>query len=387
MAALAWWLVSAWLLLSLLATAGCAWTLRLLARTQPWPVAWSPILVVSPVRGAENLPAYLAALAAQDHPDWRVAFAVEAEVDAAFPVLARFVAADPARRSLVVAGPTSQRAQKVHNQLAALAALRPDDLAVVTLDADMLPPPDLLRALLRPIETNQSAISSGYRWTLPGIGTGLAARLLSLVEIAIATLPRCARCNLCWGGATAIRRDALDLPTVWDRAVTDDLVLTRAARAAGLVIYAPLTVRPPTRFAGRAVDFGARQYRLLRLHAPWVWGFAGGCLGLAALGGGAAMLLAASGHSAAWLALGAAIGLQAARAAIRSAIARRVLPDAAARLSASVLRWAPLLAPATLVLHLAAWGRSLGGSGFDWAGRHYRLDAAARVVAVEPHSR
>ena len=78
---------------------------------------------------------------------------------------------------------------------------------------------------------------------------GAGALLLSLAEMGVATLPRCARCNLCWGGATAIGRDALerlDLPRLWDRAVSDDMSLSRAAHRAGLVIYAPLTVRPPS---------------------------------------------------------------------------------------------------------------------------------------------
>ena len=65
--------------------------------------------------------------------------------------------------------------------------------------------------------------------------------LLSLAEMGIGTLPRSARLNLCWGGANAIGRralDRLDLPSLWDRAVSDDLSVSRAAHRAGLVIYA-----------------------------------------------------------------------------------------------------------------------------------------------------
>jgi hypothetical protein len=343
--------------------------------------------VLVPVRGDAGLADFLAGLAAQDHPDWRVAFAVEASADPAFPMLLDFVAADPGRRSVAVAGPAAGRGQKVQNLLAALSALQPQDAAVVTLDADMLPPPDLLRALLRPIETGQGAISTGYRWSLPAPGAGLAARLASLAEIGIATLPRCARCNLCWGGATAIRRDALDLRAVWDRALSDDLVLTRAARAAGLLIYAPLTVRPPTMVAGAVLDFGSRQYRLLRHHAPRVWAFAGFCLALSALGGVAAILLAASGSRAASAALLAAVALQGLRAGLRVAIGRRVLPAGPAAASARLLRWAPWLAPAVLLLQTLAWARSLARRDIVWAGRRYRLDASGQVLAIDrvPH--
>ena len=105
-------LVAAWLVLAGTATLASAVTLRLLRRPQPWPEATPPVLVLVPVRGAGPLlPGFLAALAAQDWPDWRVAFAVEAVEDPAHPVLARYVAAHPGRATLVVAGPAEGRGQ------------------------------------------------------------------------------------------------------------------------------------------------------------------------------------------------------------------------------------------------------------------------------------
>ena len=176
-------LVAGWLVLAALATLASAVTLRLLRRPQPWPEATPPVLVLVPVRGAGPLlPGFLAALAAQDWPDWRVAFAVESAEDPAHAVLAAYVAAHPGRATLVVAGPAEGRGQKVQNLLAALRELRPDDAAVVTLDADTLPPPGMLRALLRPVLTGQGAIASGYRWVLPAPGAGWAAEALSLIE-------------------------------------------------------------------------------------------------------------------------------------------------------------------------------------------------------------
>jgi hypothetical protein len=379
---LAWGIVAAWLAQAALATFGCWWTLHLLARPQPWPERWSPLLVLVPVRGERGLAAFLDGLAAQDHPDWRVAFATESVEDPAHPVLARFVAADPARRSLVVAGPVVRRGQKVQNLLAALGTLQPTDAVIATLDADAVPPPDMLRALLRPLETNQGAISTGYRWSLPAPGAGLPGALLSMAEIAVATLPRCARCNLCWGGATAIRCDALDLEAVWDRALSDDLVLTRAAWAADRLIYAPLTVRPVTPVGSPVLAFGARQYRLLRLHVPRAWAYAGASLGLACLGALATLGLALGGAVPALVALLASFGLQAARAGLRAGIARRVLPPAEAAASARLLRVAPLLAPAVTALHAACWLGSLLGRDIAWAGRRYTLDSEGRVTAI-----
>jgi ceramide glucosyltransferase len=382
-------LVAGWLVLAALATLASAITLRLLRRPQPWPVATPSVLVLVPVRGAGPiLPGFLAALAAQDWPNWRVAFTVESAADPAHAVLAAYVAAHPGRATLAVAGPAEGRGQKVQNLLAALRERRPDDAAVVTLDADTLPPPGLLRELLRPVLTGQGAVASGYRWVLPAPGAGWAAEALSLIETGIATLPRSAGWNICWGGATAIGRDALDhlnLPRLWDRALSDDLVLTRAARAAGLLVYAPLTVRPPSPVAmdaGEAYEFAARQYRLLRLHLPVFWLLAGLAVSLPLLGGAAALAGVVAGDPAALACLGLALLLHGIRLRLRGAIAGAVLPPEALAEARRVLGRGAWLWPAAGLLALAAWLGSAFGREIAWAGRRYRLDREGRVTRM-----
>ena len=381
-------ILALWMALAVAATLGCALYLRLLRRPQPRPPgAAPPVLVAVPVRGNAGLDAFLAALAVQDYPAWRAVFAVEDRADPAFAPLARFAAARPSRAEVVVAGAAAARSQKVHNLLAALPALRPEDAALVTLDADAVPPPNLLTELLRPVLTGQGDLSSGYRWTLPA-SPGAGPLLLSLAEMGVATLPRCARCNLCWGGATAIGRRALErleLPSLWERAVSDDMSLSRAAHRVGLVIYAPLTARPPTRAAAGIADalrFGRRQHRLVRLHSPGRWLLAGLLLALPAIGASAALVAAATGSRAALACVGAAWLLQRLRAALRSAIARRVLPPDAAEDAAGALRRGRLWQPLAHALHLLAWIGSAAGLYLDWAGRRYRLTARGEVLDV-----
>jgi len=300
----------------------------------------------------------------------------------------RFAAADTSRFAVVVAGAAAARAQKVQNLLAALPALRPDDAALVTLDADTVPPSNMLAELLRPVLTGQGDISSGYRWTLPAY-PGAGPLLLSLAEMGVATLPRCARCNLCWGGATAVGRRALerlDLPRLWDRAVSDDLSVSRAAHRLGLVIYSPLTARPPSPAAAGVVDalrFGVRQHRLMRLHSPGRWRLAGSVLALPVAGGSAALAAGAGGSRAALACLAVAWLLQRSRAALRAAIARRVLtPDAAVE-AARALHWGRWWQPSlALALHAAAWMGSAFGRDLDWAGRRYRVTKRGEVLEV-----
>lgn len=387
-----WLLLAAWLAQTALATAGVALYARNLGWSQPRPVARPRLLVLAPVRGPlPGLGRFLDALAAQDYPDWRVVFAVESPADPTYPALRRFVAADPSRRRVVVAGPAAGRAQKLHNLLAAMAEAGPEDAVLVTVDADMVPPPGFLSELVRPVLAGQAPIASGYRWAIPEAG-GLAGSLLALADIAIATLPRHNRVNLCWGGATAISAEAarrLDLPRIWAQAVSDDLSLSRAARREGLVIYAPLTVRPPSPIGGglRAVlGFGARQYRLLRLHMPGTWWLAGLLLALPVAGATAALAGALEGRAEAFLVLGLALGLQGWRASLRAGIARRILPPDAAATSSRLLArswWRP---PAVSLLHLLAWAGSVGPRRIAWAGRRYGLAPDGTVRSVTPLS-
>lgn len=382
---MAFWLITAWMAQAVAATLLCAWYLRLLDRPQPRPGATPPVLVLAPVRGPVD-PGFLPGLAAQDYPAWRVAFAVEWRDDPAFPALAGFVAAHPDRACLVVAGPAGRRGQKVQNLLAALATLRPEEAAVVTVDADIHPPPDFLSRLLRPVLAGQGDIASGYRWTL-AVDARWGSRLVALADMAVATLPRCAGCNLCWGGATALSRAALerlDLPRVWGGAVSDDLALTRSARAAGLRIYAPLDVRPATPVSfdlAGALRFGIRQHRLLHLLAPRAWALAVAALALPVAGLGAALVagpVTLAGCAAASLALGLL------RARLRARIARRILPPGDAATASRALRRSPLAMPAALALHLvAAIGGALGRT-LVWAGRRYALDARGDVRAITP---
>jgi hypothetical protein len=392
--ALAALLLAAWMAQAAGGALLLGWTLVLLRRRQPEPAApVPPVLVLVPVRGAgPGLDRFLGGLAAQDHPGpWRVVFGVESAEDPTHAALSRFAAAQapPGRARVVAAGPAARRGQKVQNLLAALdaaAAPRPEEAAVVTLDADMVPPPDLLRRLLRPVLSGQAPIASGYRWSVPG-NASPAAALVALADQGFAALPRCARCNLCWGGATAIGREALarlDLRAVWDRTLSDDLALTRAARAAGLVIYAPLDVRPPSPVEHatlrEALAFGARQFRVLRLHAPRAWALALLAAAVPVAGGAAALASAVQGSPVAAAMIAAALGLQQLRRALRAAIARRVAPQAAPADAGTAALLQPLV-PGFLLLCLLRGG--LAGRGLDWAGRRYTLDATARVTRVE----
>ena len=263
------------------------------------------------------------------------------------------------------------------------------------LDADTLPPPAMLT---RPAAAGADRPGRHrHRLSLDPARARQAAgrrRLLSLDRdgrrhpAALAVAGTSAGAAPPPSAARALER--LDLPRLWDRAMSDDMVLSRAAhRAAGLLIYAPLTVRPPS--AGRRLDTGGA----LRIRP-------------AAIPAAAAASARASGRSSGWawccrrwaarrrwaaVAAGdpvalACIGLAMAAARpprhparrhrrARPAARRRRRGDRALRRG----RW---WQPLAHLLHLLAWIGSATGRRLDWAGRRYDLGPYGRGARGGP---
>jgi ceramide glucosyltransferase len=381
-------LLLAWLLMDIVATYG-VWHYRR-GLTALAPAQQSPnVAILIAIKGvSETTAQFLDCLCHQRYPVYRLVFALESSSDPVIPLveslrqgLAGSIAVD-----IVIAGGATQRAQKVHNLLAALGTLRDDDAIVVFADADILPDDQWLFQLIRPIATGEVAASTGYRWQLPADGHW-PSLIVAAVDLSIATAARSARWNLCWGGSVALSRAALgqvDLPTIWNRAASDDLTLTLALRARGLKINAPLHVLVPSPVAHdwtSLFSFARRQYLLVRNYAPRHWLLAGWTVCLPPLGAAIAALQTLDGRKWAASFIFSCIVLLQVRLGIRRQIADLLLPRdalAAARTTITFARWAwPLIH----VVHLGAFLTSLIGQRFTWAGIVYRLHG--KTVSVE----
>src|SRR6202795_451232 len=381
-------LLLAWLLTDIVATYG-VWHYRrgliALAPAQEAP----KIAILIAIKGVtETTPQFLERLCHQRYPVYRLVFALESRSDPVLPLiegirqrLAGRIAVD-----IVTAGEATQRAQKVHNLLAALGTLRDDDGIVVFADADILPDDRWLPQLIRPIANGEVAASTGYRWQLPTDGRW-PSLIVAAVDLSIATAARSARWNLCWGGSIALDRAALnqiDLPTIWNRAASDDLTLTVALRARGLKINAPLHVLVPSPVAHNwtsLFSFARRQYLLVRTYAPRHWLVAGWTVCLPAL---AAMVAVGEIFAGRWWASSFILGsiaLLQVRLRIRRQIADLLLPQAAIEAARSTLIFAQWAWPLIHLVHLGAFLASLVGQRFTWAGIDYRLHG--RTVSVE----
>lgn len=373
-------LLLAWMLTDAAATLGVIHYRRNLiplAAAQESP----PAVIVIAIKGvSESTPGFLKALCDQDYSNYRLLFAVESESDPSFALIERLRDELGTRISLqiVVAGMAAQRAQKVHNLLAALSTLGKEDRIVVLADADILPDRCWLSQLVRPIARREAAASTGYRWLLP-IDRRLPSLIVAAVDLSIATAPRSWRWNVCWGGSMAVDRaalDQIDLQALWDRAASDDLTLASALRSRGLRINAPVHVLVPSPIAhtwASLFSFSHRQYLLLRTYAPWHWLLVGWTLFVPALAALTALSETVEGH---WWTLGvlaASVALLELRLSIRRQIADLLLPSAAKSTAKTTIAFARWAWPLIHLVNCAAFVASGMGRSFTWAGIRYRV--------------
>src|SRR5438445_166475 len=130
--------------------------------------------------------------------------------------------------------------------------------------------------LLRDLDSQHIGMTSGYRWLIPADERWSTA-FVCIVNASIASTPRDSKWANAWGGSMALRRhaiEALALPTLWDRAVSDDLTISSAVRALGGKVRSPRDALVPALASYSwtdAIVFGRRQYLFTRTHAPPLW--------------------------------------------------------------------------------------------------------------------
>jgi len=384
-------LLIAWLLTDCIATYGVWHYLKSLVPLAPADNSPRAVILVAVKGAGPGTSRFFDLLCRQDYPHYRIIAALESETDPALPLVeaTRQLHANRIDLNIVVAGHATQRTQKVHNLLAALGVLRDEDRVVVFADADTVLPPDWLRNLLRPIDTGEANASTGYRWPLP-TDRRLATLVGAAADLSITTAARSRHWNVCWGGSTAVARDALDqidLRTVWDRAASDDVTLTQALRGSRSVINSPLRVLVPSPVAYTwkgLFSFARRQHLMLRTYAPRHWLFGGVTLCIPVLGASLALVSLSACNLYGAVALVASVAMLQMRSQLRRLIAARVLPaDTLPTARATILfaSWAWALIHPT---HCLAFLTSCLGTRFTWAGIRYRIDG--RNILVESRS-
>jgi ceramide glucosyltransferase len=335
--------------------------------------------VILPIKG---VPPYLrdclAGMLAQDYPRLRLILVVGGSDDPAYPVAAEAKARDE-RVALVVAGHAERRGQKMHNLLAGIAALTPEDEIVCFADADALWPPDTLSELVRELVAwGGTLLLSGYRWTYPARSKP-GAVLAAAAGLPVAAIAKAPAWDLAWGGTMAMTRAALalvDPAKLLDRSISDDVPLSRWFRRHGWVKLMPnLVLASPADFTlAGALNFARRQYAMVRLYSPRHWLFSLGVYTI--LFAGVAASIAAFALPAAPIARAMALAawtLALARGAIHAAVAMRVLPPAARARMAAVCVLDTLLPVVPALLHAYGLASTIRIRRIRWAGITYTI--------------
>ncbi len=240
--------------------------------------------VVIPCKGVDaGFDANLDRFLNQDYPDYQVVFVVATARDLAYQNLRERLEAPDASRvirqphaSLVVAGVSDRRGEKVNNLLRGIEAVDGAAQVLVFADIDAAPSLDWLRSLVASLANPQITVSTGFRWYLPG--KGFVSRLRAAWDTSIATMMGDHDHNFAWGGSMAIRTADFHKLEVaeryWANTVSDDYALTRAVREAG----GKIAFEPRCLVAAREESslreffrWSTRQIIITRVYAPHLW--------------------------------------------------------------------------------------------------------------------
>ena len=287
---------------------------------------------------------------------------------------------------LVVAGPTALSSQQNHNMLAGVAAAGDAEILAFA-DNDFTPPPHWLDTLVRPLQSEAVAVTTGYRWIVgPGTMAGHFHALASMTMVAwFVPLSRIFGAGL-WGGSFALRRrdfENLGVAERWRTSISDDITLTaalmahrkRATFVPELLIATDDCIGEPR----RAFAWFERQILNTKAHARSLWGLV--LLGLGLEGFFLLLPLLAL------LALPfEALSPFATHAALAGAVAwaGAVIPTIGCTALGPIRGKATLwvLAPLLRLAQAAAALRTLFANEITWAGVTYRFDRRGRVTDV-----
>jgi len=334
-----------------------------------------PATVIVPVKdGDPGLRENLAALAAQDYPDYELIVAAHCAADIPAGVL-------PARVRVVLAHAEEPgTGGKVLNLRTAVRFARRDSLLYAFADSDGRVSRSWLRALASPLADSRVGASTGYRWYAPE-PPDFWSLLRSVWDAVIGGTFGPGANAFAWGGSMAIRREtfhAIRVPDFWRDTVSDDYALSDAVRRAGLrIVFAPGAMAVSAgRTSGRQfLAWARRQLTITRVYRPRLWWTA-----LAAhifYCGGMAAALVASIHGsrgAEWVLL-AQISPGMLKGANRATLAKAELPEYKAWFDRHAwvhTLWVPLATWIWLIVLVA----SAFGNRIEWRGNSYRLKAA-----------
>jgi glycosyltransferase involved in cell wall biosynthesis len=334
------------------------------------------VAVFCPCRGIDpDFAANMKSIRDQDYPSFTIVFVTDSIDDPSYRAL-KELGFEP-----LVAGPTSNCGQKVHNLIYAVDRAPADADIFVFCDSDARYPREWLRNLVAGLDRENVAVSTGFRWYVAETGN-LPTLLRSAWNASVITMMGAHDRNFAWGGSMALRRDVFERIRVrefWSGTVSDDYGVTRAARAAGMRIeFVPSCLVPSHGDCGwgSLLEFTTRQILITRVCAPGPWraGFVTQTIFNLAFWGLFAAMWTHSAAAALWIAV---TSLAMMKSAMRLGAVETALPEGAL----SKHRWSYILfAPFVALLYEYNMIRSALTRQMVWRQIHYTLLSPNRTV-------
>ena len=332
----------------------------------------------------ENIEAVLA----QEYPNYKTIIVTDTSRDPAYSVAETILNRHPDKDAQLY---TADNHPKASGKVAAvLTGLEKDTLeseVYAFVDSDALTTQRWLRDITDPLGDQAVGATTGFRWYFPERG-GLWSHVESAWNASGTNIMFNGRYNFPWGGAMAIRRDvikAVNLQSVWETAISDDLSLNSALRSHGYrIVFVPQCMAITFNQATMAnlLKWATRQIALTKSFNPTLWNYGRAAYGLLTVLDvlAIASLIAGFILSPLWflpsLLLFTPLIFGVFRSNQRIQSFRRALPEFASRFEK--IRW-----PHSIVGLIVPWimtyciFKSARTKEIEWRGRRYKLTTHA----------
>ena len=340
--------------------------------SQAPPDGLPPATVIVPVKGDDHgLRENLAALAAQDYPDYELIVVAHRAADIPAGVL-------PDRAQIVLAhAQEAGTGEKVMNLRTAVRFARKNSQVFAFADSDGRVAATWLRALAAPLADESVGAATGYRWYAPA-PPDFWSLMRSVWDAVIAGTLGPGANAFAWGGSMATRRSTfyeIRVPEFWQGTVSDDYALSDAVRQAGLrIAFVPgaMAVSEGRTTARAFLRWARRQMTITRVYRPRLWWMALAAHVLYCGGMAAAIIASIRGSLGAEWVLVAQLSPGMLKGANRATLAKAELPEYESWFKRHAwvhAIWVPLATWLWLIVLLT----SAVGNRIEWRGNRYDL--------------
>ena len=229
--------------------------------------------VIIPCKGIhQGIKENIKAFCLQKYPSYQLIFVVDSKKDPVYPILLTG-SKKYTHVSIKITKNKGLCSGKIAALLTGIESIKSAEVLVFA-DCDIKPNITWLKNLIEPLHNPSVGASTGYRWYFPN---NLKTQLISTWNMASIALMFNPYYNFTWGGSTAIKLsifNKLDIKTKWQKAYSDDLVLTNTVKKAGYKIYFQpkcIIESLPETSIKQFLHWGTRQYTWIRWYYIKIW--------------------------------------------------------------------------------------------------------------------